>query len=217
MSQVTKLKFKLSKDLKINTIPVFQTGVIYVENVFDEGTPENIIQLGKENNQRFRKEEDGIRNYERWYPSENDEDRNEDLIEVARAMMEHEDIQDASIPWTDLSWKGWRKNIPFQYELQFTRYLSGKNNRYEWHVDTVGSRLLNWIYYLNDDFEGGETEIAVEDEFIWEREERHKHNVFKKFKPTKNSLLIMPSWLIHRVKPVLNGANRQTLNGHVVH
>ena len=49
-------------------------------------------------------------------------------------------------------------------EFRVKRYNSGADDRYDMHVDVEGlsasSRYLAFLFYLNDDFSGGETEFA---------------------------------------------------------
>ena len=76
-----------------------------------------------------------------------------------------------------------------------------ETQRYEWHVDQSvhnagpewvesGTRLISAVVYLNDDFEGGETQMP---EKIW--------------KPRKGKALIFPShWTFpHQARPVTKG------------
>ena len=40
--------------------------------------------------------------------------------------------------------------------------------------------------------------------------------ILKTIQPKKNRMAIMPSWYIHRVKPLIDDSERLTLNGHIV-
>ncbi len=109
-------------------------------------------------------------------------------------------------------------------ELQYTVYEQGGN--YVWHVDSSKpnmnqlaphNRVANFIYYLNDDFEGGELELSYSrdiDITVGDSGIIHDPPISKIIKPKKNTLVIMPSDMWHRVKPTTNG-KRRTLNGHI--
>ena len=58
-------------------------------------------------------------------------------------------------------------NIPIE-SLQFTQYDGAKEQRYDWHVDSLVApeleetiRKISFTILLNDDFEGGEFEIEA--------------------------------------------------------
>jgi predicted 2-oxoglutarate/Fe(II)-dependent dioxygenase YbiX len=81
-------------------------------------------------------------------------------------------------------------------EAKITRY--GKGDQYSWHSDCfiampnqICSRQISSITYLNDDFEGGETEFYDGSVII----------------PAKGKTLIFPSnWcFVHRGRPVVSG------------
>jgi Rps23 Pro-64 3,4-dihydroxylase Tpa1-like proline 4-hydroxylase len=116
--------------------------------------------------------------------------------------------------------------IPYtnSHETQYTVYETG--GEYNWHLDSymdhgigkdvpVKNRICNWIYYLNDDFDGGElnlcydknTEINNESDF-------NKVKIDMKITPKENTLVIMPSDMWHKVNPVTKG-KRKTINGHI--
>jgi Rps23 Pro-64 3,4-dihydroxylase Tpa1-like proline 4-hydroxylase len=109
-------------------------------------------------------------------------------------------------------------------ELQYTVYEQGGN--YVWHVDSSKpnmnqlaphNRVANFIYYLNDDFEGGELELSYSrdiDITVGDSSIIHNPPISKIIKPKKNTLVIMPSDMWHRVKPIIKG-KRRTINGHI--
>jgi hypothetical protein len=78
------------------------------------------------------------------------------------------------------------------YDAKIARYNVG--DKFDWHCDELSreslERVVSSITYLNDDFEGGETEFT--DRVI---------------KPKKNYTLIFPSnWtFLHRGLPVIKG------------
>jgi len=83
-------------------------------------------------------------------------------------------------------------NGKIMYDLKIARYNVG--DKFDWHCDELSceslERVISSITYLNDDFEGGETEFT--DRII---------------KPKKNHTLIFPSsWtFLHRGLPVTKG------------
>ena len=88
-------------------------------------------------------------------------------------------------------------------EIQYTIYEKG--GQFEWHIDSIlpTYRIANFIYYLNDDFEGGELELSYKGDT----------EVDVIITPKKNTLVIIPSDMWHRVRPVIDG-HRKTINGH---
>lgn len=117
--------------------------------------------------------------------------------------------------------------IPYTnaHEIQYTVY--GIGGHYYWHLDSVTppvkfdepnavkNRVCNWIYYLNDDFDGGELNLCYDKNI-----EIHSESDFNNIKidmtiiPKANTLVIMPSDMWHRVNPVTKG-KRKTINGHI--
>lgn len=148
-------------------------------------------------------------NFHRWYIDESYNNRSEShILTIFGKELWNDRVQDAmSKSRNDLSFA--LHNLSDKHETQVTSYLDG--NEFEWHNDHHFAnfwtgRIENWIYYLNDNVEGGELEI--EDDQIYT------------LKPVYNRLIIMPSYLKHRVKKVktnqtkvMNG--RLTINGHV--
>lgn len=94
----------------------------------------------------------------------------------------------------------WSKYIPLKFkseQYQINRY--DKNQEYKWHVDQLYDyflktkeypRFFSIVLYLNDDFDGGETEFQ-----------------FAKYTPQKGACLIFPSNFMysHCARPVKNG------------
>lgn len=92
------------------------------------------------------------------------------------------------------SYAGWNYDLTSQESVQISRYEEG--DFYNWHVDLQPpnhdntQRKLTFSMVLSDDFEGGELEI----------EKAEKHPVLK-----QGSIVVFPSFLSHRVAPVLKG------------
>lgn len=80
--------------------------------------------------------------------------------------------------------------------IQLLKYEVG--GHYKWHFDQCSTlnRQLSGIFFLNDDYEGGNIEFAFP-----------KSNDSMSIKPKKNSCLIWPSGFLfpHRVTPVTKG------------
>jgi len=117
--------------------------------------------------------------------------------------------------------------IPFSTnnETQYTVYEKG--GKYLWHIDSepitrldfTRLRISNYIYYINDDFEGGELELSYKKDVEYEGEFYNappfvELSADKVIIPKKNTLIIIPSDMWHRVKPITRG-KRRTINGHI--
>ena len=100
-------------------------------------------------------------------------------------------------------------NVAFGFELnelqtiQFTEYNGNKKAKYDWHTDLdwfdkgMSQRKLSVVVQLSDpkDYKGGEFEIANAD-----YDKQTKSNIKE-----KGSIIVFPSFLEHRVKPVTEG------------
>ena len=119
---------------------------------------------------------------------------------------------------------GWRYDIEDSEMLQFTKYSGKKKQHYAWHTDGQGChyaqrgftfeakpkslteikqpnlcgtvRKISLSAVLNDNYEGGEFETLHLDQ---------GKTVIKTIKPEKGSIILFPSYLHHRVKPVTKG------------
>lgn len=101
------------------------------------------------------------------------------------------------------------------HESQYTVYDKGGN--YVWHVDSIMpyNRIANFILYLNDDFEGGELELSFKtDVDILSLTVPPNPPVDLVITPKKNMMVVMPSDMWHRVRPITKG-KRRTINGHI--
>lgn len=118
-------------------------------------------------------------------------------------------------------WKLFNERLATGFEVQVTLYKKKLNNHYSWHVDHrvdpgqhyFGLRVLNYILYINDISQGGELEIA--DHYTKYNPNRESYEIAQTIKPKANRLVVVPSWLIHRVKPIETDEHRLTINGHV--
>lgn len=100
----------------------------------------------------------------------------------------------------------WNFTIDGFEQCQFTIYK--ENNYYDWHQDSVHSqpneRKLSASLFLNDgeDYEEGEFEFKYQD---GSNKAEAKTVTINKTAMKKGSLLVFPSFLYHRVKPVKSG------------
>ena len=100
----------------------------------------------------------------------------------------------------------WNLQTNAMESIQIGQYPTG--GHYNWHVDGLGIepmsapgnefldgkvRKISFVLWLNDDFEGGEFEF---------HKSHIKNNVIK---PKQGTILLFPSWVMHRVKPVKKG------------
>jgi len=110
----------------------------------------------------------------------------------------------------------WNVRLAKMEDLQFTRYDIG--DKYDWHYDNSREvypknhpfeglvRKISFTILLSDNFTGGEFEI----ECGHPGENQNRIESVSKLK--KGSILIFPSFLPHRVKPVISGT-RHSLVG----
>jgi PKHD-type hydroxylase len=102
----------------------------------------------------------------------------------------------------------------FNYHLngysffQYTTYDAKEKGRYDWHMDMclgeqsrnmldIEPRKLSLTLLLNDDFEGGEFQINLGKE-----EEAQTIDI------PKGRLIMFPSYILHRVKPITKGIRK---------
>jgi len=102
--------------------------------------------------------------------------------------------------------KNWNYDVTDMFPFQYSVYH--ENDHYDWHVDTGSAylkqkeRKISFSLILNDNYEGGELEFKNSDENI-------------SLDLNKGDMVTFPSFLEHRVKPVLNGT-RISLVGWMV-
>jgi PKHD-type hydroxylase len=84
--------------------------------------------------------------------------------------------------------------------IQYTEYYEG-GGHYDWHVDIgpnpINHRKISMTIQLSDpnDYEGGDFEI-------WSGGD------FKKVEKSKGTLILFPSFLLHRVTPITKGIRK---------
>lgn len=101
--------------------------------------------------------------------------------------------------------KWWAYNLAgFKEPLQLTHYESTDEGHYDWHEDhseegTMSHRKLSCVMLLGGDFDGGKFEL---------------HGRGSPSEMTRGTLIIFPSFKLHRVLPVTRG-ERWSLVGWV--
>ena len=107
----------------------------------------------------------------------------------------------------------WNFSLKEFEPLQYTIY--NKDDYYDWHIDNHNKpydngmvRKLSFTLCLSDDYKGGTFELCKPNP----KPEKH---LYKKFDLKKGSMIIFPSFVWHKVNPVLEGV-RKTLVGWVV-
>jgi PKHD-type hydroxylase len=91
----------------------------------------------------------------------------------------------------------------YQFDLtgftnyQFTEYKASEQGKYDWHMDTqlgtnpqFSTRKLSATLLLNDNFNGGDFEFK---------------DLIEQPKMSAGTLIVFPSFLMHRVTPVTKG------------
>lgn len=95
--------------------------------------------------------------------------------------------------------------LGFQQELQLTRY--SKDDFFEWHLDfgpgSISVRKLSVTVQLSDpdEYEGGDLEFMINQNIV-------------KAPRKKGTVIIFPSFILHRVTPITKGT-RQSIVGWV--
>lgn len=94
---------------------------------------------------------------------------------------------------------GWNYSIYSMEDIQLGKYSDKDNSFYDWHTDCPlitrpNQRKLSVVLMLSDpkDFEGGKLEIEDLEESV-------------ELLPKKGSIIVFPSFLKHRVTPVIKG------------
>jgi PKHD-type hydroxylase len=99
----------------------------------------------------------------------------------------------------------WFDLLGFHQRLQLTRYTEG--DFFEWHLDfgagEISARKLSMTVQLSDEveYEGGDLQFMINEKIVTAPRK-------------KGTLIIFPSFIIHRVTPVTKGV-RQSIVGWV--
>tara|TARA_R100001015_G_C4630358_1_gene191924 strand:- start:2635 stop:3222 length:588 start_codon:yes stop_codon:yes gene_type:complete len=135
-------------------------------------------------------------------------------------------VRDSNVVWLDEKWifrvlqefvqesnkeAGWNYQWDRSETVQFTKY--NLNQFYDWHCDLLPKankngtiRKISMTCQLTDEteYEGGELEFDTRD-YHPEKRDPDKHVIQCKEILKKGSIVVFPSSLWHRVKPVTKG------------
>ncbi len=144
---------------------------------------------------------------------------NDDLINLQK-------IRKSNISWLEGEWiyrwirpyvqevnKQWKYDINSVEKFQFTVYQ--QNQFYDWHPDYSPSnksnvRKISLSLSLSDpkEYEGGDLEFIVED--VPEK----RHSIICNELKSRGSLVIFPSYVIHKVNPITSGTRYSLVMWH---
>ena len=119
-----------------------------------------------------------------------------------------EDLFDIAFKYMEIANKkaGWNLEIDAAENFQIGQFPEG--GHYDWHIDGGGTgsiqepqnkirhgktRKISMVVWLNEGFEGGDFEF---------HQSYLKDNVLK---PTQGTIIMFPSWIMHRVTPITKG------------
>ncbi len=197
---------------RMKLVPIHSTGVLLVENAVPPEDRPRLMATIEARAPQFKVFDRGdVGAYDRWFPCM---EADRDLYEMVDRLLDIESAYAAIRSLPDYSWKRFSKLAAPSFDLQVTRYRAASSDCYCWHVDHIGespNRALNFIFYLKDDFEGGELEIANEQNLVAQQ----GNTAAVSLKPRAWLLVLMPWWQPHRVRPVKSGGDRLTVNGHL--
>tara|TARA_B100002019_G_scaffold11466_1_gene9222 strand:+ start:7969 stop:8595 length:627 start_codon:yes stop_codon:yes gene_type:complete len=98
-------------------------------------------------------------------------------------------------------------------QIQYTEYVGSKGGKYEWHQDIGPShgsqRKISITVQLSeaDDYEGGDLELFKGGPFPEDAKDSNHSHIIKA--PRKRGcVFIFPSFMMHRVAPVLSGTRK---------
>jgi PKHD-type hydroxylase len=104
---------------------------------------------------------------------------------------------------------GWNFQVDVAEDFQIGQYPKG--GHYDWHVDGLGidpinapnnkllhgrTRKISMVVWLNEGFQGGGFQF---------HEVYQGKNVINLIKPKQGTIIMFPSWMMHRVTPVKKG------------
>jgi len=185
--------------------------ILIKKNALTKSQFTEVLNIIENNKEKFQEQFDNNNfvNFKRWFPESGHK-----IANITDLVIFNENIKKMVDKFRDLSWRSYLADVNHKFEVQITKYKP--KDQYDWHDDhrTKDKRILNWIIYLNDDFEGGElllSDVLIRDSIV----EYKKYKISQTIKPKKNMLVMMPSWTLHKVNPVISGNPRLTLNGHI--
>ena len=156
---------------------------------------------------------------------------NDNILKNPKAVKDLKKKRDSNVAWLSESWiykelhpyirlanqnAGWRFQWDWSEACQFTKYNKGQY--YDWHCDSLGYsynkpddrnshgkiRKLSVTLSLSDpkDYKGGELEFDFRN---WDPDKKRNTKICTEIKP-KGSLVVFPSFVWHRVRPVTKGS-----------
>jgi|31_taG_2_1085359.scaffolds.fasta_scaffold16774_3 Rps23 Pro-64 3,4-dihydroxylase Tpa1-like proline 4-hydroxylase len=171
-----------------------------LQEIKDEISKKSLLVKNKED------WKDGGKEYSRWHP-----DSSSLIVKRVYDALYQPKVKEVVSKKADLCWK-WFVSMPTSIEVQVTAYNPG--DKYDWHQDHIGKekRMLNYIIYLEEPEGGGE--LLVSNYTGSDQDKELNPEMDYLIRPTPNTCVIMPSWMLHKVNPV-KGGKRLTVNGHV--
>jgi len=174
-----------------------------IENAFTQAQLDYIISIG---------EKEKLKNAEVF-----EQEQSEKIRKTKVAWIKEEELS-KKYPLVDMITRG-NKNADWNFQLTgfepFQYSVYEKGDHYNWHIDSHAKpydngliRKLSFTLCLTDDYTGGEFELCKPNP------SRKKH-LYKKFELKKGDMILFPSFVWHKVNPVLSGV-RKTLVGWVV-
>lgn len=143
------------------------------------------------------------------------EQTDEAKVDHADGSIKNEEARITEIVWEELlapigcvlqsflaeSNKVWCYDVHRMEKIQMSRYQVG--GHYNWHMDSKApvnneQRKLSIVALLNDEFKGGELELAT----------NPGQNVLK----SRGDIVVFPSFLNHRVNPVTEGVRHTAVS-----
>ena len=190
--------------------------ILILDDVIDEAILEGFVEMLPFMKDSLPRNDEWANYSNRWFPPSNTP-----IPNTISKLLRSKKILEPARKKGDLSWKWFVLDITHPFEVQITDYAKDTDH-YEWHVDhffeahndkPATNRLLNYIFYLIEPQTGGELELA-NDETL-KHVPGHGYEFFDtvKIKPKKNRMVLMSSWIPHRVLP--SKGRRVTINGHV--
>jgi len=145
-------------------------------------------------------------------------------------------VRDSNVVWLNENWiykeihpfvieankkAGWNFQWDYSEDCQFTKYKIGQY--YTWHTDTILKKSrddkirklsMSCILSNSNEYEGGEFEFDSRNYNPNMRDEyKHIHRINNKL--PKGSIIIFPSFMWHRVKPVTSGTRYSLVSWQV--
>lgn len=96
-------------------------------------------------------------------------------------------------------------DVNYLNDIQFTTYHAATNDKYDWHVDTFWANPTRYDRKLSIIIQLSDQEEYVGCDFEFEPQYENPNNEALR---KKGSVLVFPSFLSHRVTPVIGGTRK---------